>query len=223
MSIKTVVITGTTSGLGRSLFNALLSVNIKVLALNRQTADKWDNSHSIATINTMILDLSELPSNDFVFPPSIFEGTSEVVFVMNAATIQPLMPAAGTSLADLQMAFNVNYFSYVRLTQILLEKCNDSNLTLRIIFITTGSINRTIPGWSAYSGSKAALLSFCKHIALENSNVKFESFDPGIFKSNIQEQISLFNAESNETQGHSEFTDISEISNRLKSLILLDV
>lgn len=220
--MKTVIITGTTSGLGRSLLNSLLSEDVSILAINRLPGTKLENSHSSAKLTMMTCDLSKLTLEDVAFPPSTFEGVSEVVFVMNAATIQPLKPAAAIPSADLQMAFNVNFFSYVTLTRILLEKCRDRNLPLRIIFISTGSINRTISGWSAYSASKGALLSFCKHVALENSNVKFEAFDPGIFKSNIQDQISVFNAGSSEIQIASDFTEISEISNRLRTIILLD-
>lgn len=220
--MKTVIITGTTSGLGRNLLNSLLPENVNILAIDRRPGTKFENNQSSAKLTTMTCDLSKLTLEDVVFPPSTFEGVSEVVFVMNAATIQPLKPAAATPSADLQMAFNVNFFSYVILTRVLLEKCRDRNLTLRIIFISTGSINRAISGWSAYSASKGALLSFCKHVALENSNVKFETFDPGIFKSNIQDQISVFNSGSSEIQISSDFTDISEISNRLRTLILLD-
>ena len=219
--MKTVIITGTTSGLGRSLLNRLLSEDVSILAINRQPDIKLENSHLSATLTMMTCDLSKLTLEDIAFPPSTFEGVSEVVFVMNAATIQPLKPAAAIPPAELQMAFNVNFFSYVTLTRILLENCRDRNLTLRIIFISTGSINRAISGWSAYSASKGALLSFCKHVALENNNVKFETFDPGIFKSNIQDQISLFNEGSGDTRIPSDFTDILEISNRLKTLILL--
>lgn len=220
--MKTVIITGTTSGLGRSLLSDLLSENVKILAINRQFDPKLEKLHSIATLNMMSRDLSDLSIDSIDFEPSLFEGVSEVVFVMNAATIQPLMPAATISLANLKIAFNVNYFSYVVLTQNLLEKCRDSDLPLRIIFISSGSINREISGWSAYSTTKGALLSFCKHIALENSNIKFETFNPGIFRSNIQDQISQFNAEFDQTRVPPDFTDVSEVSTRLRTLILLD-
>ena len=220
--MKTIIITGTTSGLGSSLLTDLLSENVKILALNRQTNIQFEESHSIATLGMATCDLANLSLDNFVFPPSTFENASEVVFVMNAATIQPLVHIASLTMADLKLAFDVNYFSYVILTQILLQKCKENNLILRIIFVSTGSINRAISGWSAYSASKGALLSFCKHLELENRNVKFETFDPGIFKSNIQDQISVFNAGSSKIQIASDFTDISEISNRLRTIILLD-
>lgn len=176
---------------------------------------------STALVNFINCDLSQLRFDESIFPLSVFEDTSEVVFVMNAATISPLARVMDLDLAELKKTFDINYFSYVALTQILLKKCKDNNLFLRIIFISTGSIVRAISGWSTYSASKGALLSFCKHVALENDNVEFVEFDPGVFKSKIQEEISLFNLEAIENQPHSNFTDVAEISNRLRALILL--
>jgi NAD(P)-dependent dehydrogenase (short-subunit alcohol dehydrogenase family) len=220
--MKSIIITGTTSGLGSSLLTDLLSENVKILALNRQPNIQFEESYSIATLGMATCDLAKLSLDNFVFPPSTFENVSEVVFVMNAATIQPLVHIASLTLADLKLAFDVNYFSYVILTKILLQKCKENNLMLRIIFVSTGSINRAISGWSAYSASKGALLSFCKHVDLENRNVKFETFDPGIFKSNIQDQISIFSSGADGNQLQPDFNDVSEISNKLKALILLD-
>ena len=220
--MKTIIITGTTSGLGSSLYTDLLSENVNILALNRRPNIQMQESHSVATLSMATCDLADSSLENFVFPPSIFENASEIVFVMNAATIRPLAHIADLTLADLKLAFDVNYFSYVTLTQILLQKCTENSLILRIIFVSTGSISRAIPGWSAYSASKGALLSFCKHVELENRNVKFETFDPGIFKSNIQDQISIFSARTGRSQLPPNFTDVSEISNKLKKLILLD-
>jgi len=218
--MKTIIITGTTSGLGSSLLTDLLSENVKILALNRQPNIQKKELHSVATISLMTCDLADSSLENLVLPPSIFEGVSEIVLVMNAATIKPLARIVDLTPADLKLAFDVNCFSYVILTQILLQKCMENNLMLRIIFVSTGSISRAIPGWSAYSASKGALLSFCKHVELENRNVKFESFDPGIFESNIQDQISLFNSREGNSQPSPNFTDLSEISNKLKKLIL---
>ena len=220
--MKTIIITGTTSGLGSSLCADLLSENVKILALNRRPNIQMQDLCSNATLTMATCDLAESSLENFVFPPSIFENVSEIVFVMNAATIRPLAHIASLNLTDLKLAFDVNYFSYVTLTQILLKKCIENKLKLRIIFVSTGSISRAIAGWSAYSASKGALLSFCKHVELENGNVKFQTFDPGIFKSNIQDQITIFSSEIDKSQPPPNFTDVSEISNKLKKLILLD-
>ena len=219
--MKAVVITGTTSGLGYSLLSALYSENLKLFLLNRQNVIEPAIPISNAIVNLIHCDLSQLPFSDFSFPSSVFEDVSEVVFVMNAATIYPLTHIADLDLAELRTAFEVNFFSYVTLTQILLKKCKESGLVLRIIFISTGSITRAISGWSAYSTTKGALLSFCKHVALENDHVEFVMFDPGVFQSNIQDQVSAFNSRFNENEPQINFSDITEISTRLSALIRL--
>lgn len=217
--MKSVIITGTTSGLGESLSSTLFTKNLKLFLLNRQVGVEPPISKAI--VDFIQCDLSQLNFDESIFPLSVFEDTSEVVFVMNAATILPLDRVVDLDLAELKKTFDVNYFSYVALTQILLKKCEENNLALRIIFISTGSIVRAISGWSTYSASKGALLSFCKHVALENDNVEFVAFDPGVFNSKIQKEISLFSLEAIENQPRNNFTDVAQISNRLSALILL--
>jgi len=217
--LKSVIITGTTSGLGQSLLNTLLSENLQLFVLNRQS--KVEQPTSNALVNFIRCDLSQLRFDDFTFPALVFENVSEVVFVMNAATILPLAHVVDLDLTELRKTFDVNYFSYVSLTQTLLKKCRESNLVLRIILISTGSVARAISGWSTYSTSKGALLSFCKHVALENDNVEFVEFDPGVFKSKIQDEVSLFGPETNENLLQNRFSDVTEIANRLSALILL--
>ncbi len=217
--MKSVVITGTTSGLGQSLLSALLDENLKLFVLNRQNDVK--SSTLNARVNFIYCDLSQLDFVEDDFPSSVFEDVSEVVFVMNAATILPLSQVVNLDLDDLRTTFNVNFFSYVTLTQSILKKCKERDLALRIILISTGSVVRAISGWSAYSTSKGALLSFCKHVALENDKVEFVEFDPGTFKSKIQEEIALFSTGTNQNLLQNSFTDVAEISNRLRALILL--
>jgi NAD(P)-dependent dehydrogenase (short-subunit alcohol dehydrogenase family) len=217
--MKSVIITGTTSGLGQSLLRTLLAENLKLFVLNRQN---YVQSPTLNTrMNFIYCDLSQLHFDQDAFPSSVFEDVSEVVFVMNAATILPLSHVVDLDLDDLRTTFNVNFFSYVTLTQSILKKCKERGLALRIILISTGSVVRVISGWSAYSTSKGALLSFCKHVALENDIVEFVEFDPGTFKSKIQDEIALFSTGTNENLLQNSFTDVAEISNRLRALILL--
>jgi benzil reductase ((S)-benzoin forming) len=220
-NLKSVIVTGTTSGLGNRLQNILLSKDVNLFVLNRKTNLEPVASISKARVKYLYCDLAQLSVSNFIFPASVFEEVSEVVFVMNAATILPLVRVDELEIDDLRKTFEVNYFSYVMLTQVLLKMCEERGLVLRVIFVSTGAVNRPISGWSAYSTSKGALLSFCQHVALENDNLELLIFDPGIFESNIQKEISLFNSGSSENQIQSHFSDVGEIANRLCALILL--
>ena len=218
--MKTIVITGTTSGLGKSLLSELIVKETKILAIDRSPNIYNKNSKIQAELDSLQLDLSEEVSDSLPLPDSIFREVNELIFVINAATIQPLRQGLEIPLDDLRSTFNVNFFSYVKLIQIFGKECERRAIPFRIFLVSTGSIFHPIYGWSAYSGSKGALFSFCKHVALENEGITFEAFDPGVFNSNMQRQISIFNEKDGLGNEPSVLAEPSEVSSKIVELLL---
>ena len=99
------------------------------------------------------------------------------------------------------------------------SRCEHARIPFKIFLISTGSIFQPIYGWSAYSASKGSLLSFCRHIALENESIVFEAFDPGVFNSKIQEQVSAFNIENSLSYLPNILIEASEVSERIIQLL----
>ena len=163
----------------------------------------------------MHCDLSKNDLSNFQFTESMFEYSSEVIFIMNAATIQPLSLSISVSISEFRKAFNTNFFSYLELLQQLVIMTKICKLKLRLVLINTGAINQVINGWASYSSSKSAHLILCRHIAEENEHVSLLEYEPGIFKSQMQNQIALFSMGDNPTNTEDQLPTPLDISQRI--------
>lgn len=217
---KTIILTGTTSGLGKALFTILAKENIHILAIDRSTNNLESTPDVKAIIEYLHCDLSQDNLSNFQFEESMFKTSSEVIFIMNAATIQPLSLFSVASVSEFRSAFNTNLFSYLELLQQLVRITSVYKRKLRLVLISTGAINHVINGWASYSASKSAHVIFCRHVAAENGHVSLIEYDPGVFQSKIQSQISEFTKENPESTLYDELPNPLDISNRIISDIL---
>jgi NAD(P)-dependent dehydrogenase (short-subunit alcohol dehydrogenase family) len=143
----------------------------------------------------------------------------ELVFIMNAAEIQPLAPVRRISIVDLETTFSTNFFGYVACLKALMAHQEVAGFKLRILNITTGATEKNHAGWAAYSVSKLALQRFCQFLVLENPNIILKEYDPGVFESPMQECIRAYYNE--ETQS-SNLKPALEVAQDIADLVLLD-
>jgi NAD(P)-dependent dehydrogenase (short-subunit alcohol dehydrogenase family) len=139
--------------------------------------------------------------------------------VLNAATILPLGPTIEISVNFLEETFRNNFFGYVSIIQEFAKASSLFGYRLRIIWVGTGATEQIIPGWYAYSASKAALKSYLLFISKENPAISVETFEPGIFQSKIQEELILFHSGQNQ---NSQKLPSPEISASILAKIILD-
>ena len=217
---KTIILTGTTSGLGKALFTILAKEKIHILAIDRSTNNLESTPDVKAKIEYLYCDLSKDDLSNFQFEESMFKDSSEVIFIMNAATIQPLSLFSVASVSEFRGAFNTNLFSYLELLQQLVKITSVYKRKLRLVLISTGAINHVINGWASYSASKSAHVIFCRHIAAENGHVSLVEYNPGVFESKMQNQISIFSKENNPNMILDELPNPLDISMRIVNEIL---
>jgi short-subunit dehydrogenase len=189
--MQTVVILGTTSGLGLELAKLLDEHQIKLVTLDRCLKSEDVTTGRRASIAYDLqnggFDSSSIPK-DFLFEANL------VTVVLNAATILPLGPAVTLSAAEIARTFQTNFFGYISVIQEFVNAMIKYDFKLRIVTIGTGATSRIIPGWFAYSASKATLESYLQFVALENPDVSITNFHPGAFQSKIQDEISKFSS-----------------------------
>jgi len=218
--IKTIILTGTTSGLGNSLFSILTKEKVHILAIDRRATMIEPTYEIRADIQYLLCDLSSDDLSNFRFLESMFENSSEVIFIMNAATIQPLSLFNLANISDIRKSFNTNFFSYFELLQQLVRITDACGLKLRLVLINTGAINHVIDGWASYSASKSAHLILCRHIASENEHVSLVEFEPGVFESNMQSQIASFSKGNRPTSIRNVLPSPVDISKQIISHLL---
>ena len=195
--MKTVVIFGTTSGLGFELSKILSESEVSLITVNRNLVLE-SNPGKIHGFSISY----DLQNGGFDFskvPEELLLNVKEVVLVLNAAKIAPLGSTIELSTSELEETFRNNFFGYISILQTFVGASRKFGYGLKIFWVGTGATDQIIPGWFAYSASKAALETYLLFIASENPAISIKKFEPGIFQSKIQDQISSFYSGKNQT------------------------
>ena len=177
---KLALITGTGSGIGKTLAELLLDKNYKVIGYSR--------TNSITHLNFTFtkIDLSDLSeTKTLVFPKT---NKSDVLLVNNAATIGTIIPFNKKIPTDIINEYQLNLISPTLLSQKFISTYKENSKLL--INIGSGAANSHIPSWSTYSATKAGLDMLTQVIAEENhKNLTVFSVHPGIVDTNMQKKI----------------------------------
>jgi len=188
--LKLAIVTGTSSGIGAGLTQALLDENWVVVGLARRNVDLQSPHYT-----HIRADLSDIPFiAEQVFPDLIqklHQSTWErIALVNNAAAIGSLKGLGEISPQELTTVYNVNVIA-AGIFMGLVSKHVPDNTWLRILNVSTGAVHRGIPGLADYAGSKAALRLTGMTLASEfeqfrRSKAAILSYEPGIVDTEMQ-------------------------------------
>ena len=194
MGVKTALITGTSTGIGLSLANILLERGWEVIGLSRRAAPlEHDAYHHIG------LDLADLEAVEAyftgVFPAEHdLSGAERIALINNAGLVEPVGPTADLEMEALRRAYAVNTIAPVWLTGYFLRATG--NAPLRIVNVSSGAAYKPHAGWSAYCGTKAALLMAGKAFEQDlevygdgGRDVALLNYSPGVVDTPMQELI----------------------------------
>ncbi|MCK5700079.1 MAG: SDR family oxidoreductase [Cyclobacteriaceae bacterium] len=187
---KTIWITGASSGIGEQLTYQLAKKgNSLIISARRKEALEKVKSNCIAdshnNIHVLPLDLSKIDSLDEAAKKA-FEIHERIDVLVNNGGISQRSLAIETNFDVDQRVMNVNYFSAVKLTKLVLPGMikNKSGH----ILITSSLVGKFgTPFRSAYSASKHALHGFFEALAAEvwENNIYVTIFCGGYIKTNI--------------------------------------
>ncbi len=179
---KTFLITGVSSGFGRSLAEAALSDGHRVAGTVRNGADKQGFEALGPGAHALILDVTDTTA----ISPAVAE-------VQRASgTIDVLVNNAGyghegileeSSIDDLRRQFEVNVFGAVAMIQAVLPSMRRRR-SGHIVNITSMGGIITLPGLSYYHGSKFALEGISESLGKEvkEFGIKVSAIEPGSFR-----------------------------------------
>ena len=173
----TVLITGTSSGLGYELAKQFIAKGYTVYGISRGISDL-----DIKQIQCDFTDLQHLAIslNDLI-------DTKEIdTVILNAGMLGNISETNNLRIDEFYDIFTVNVLANKVIVDWLLNHDVDVK---NIVGISTGAALKTYYGWSLYCTSKAAFNQLLSTYAQEEKDVHFLSLAPGIIKTKMQDYI----------------------------------
>ena len=191
--MKNIVITGVSSGIGKSIALTLLEDGYFVIGTVRKEADAGELYKKYPeTFKHVICDLSE--------QQSITDSCGEIKSILNGSQIYGLINNSGIavggplmhqSIEEIKNQFEINLFGLISFTQELLPllgaKMPTSESPGRIINMSSTNGKIAFPYVGAYSATKFALeaVSDALRYELNIYGIKVILIEPGIIKTDI--------------------------------------
>jgi benzil reductase ((S)-benzoin forming) len=186
--MRLVIITGTSSGLGKAIaFEVLSETRDAVLSISRSynSALKTEFSERYFWIEA---NLEEMLTSEFCNQLRVcIEPFEELVYINNASIVEPIRKIGQFSEIEMQRSININVFNPVFMMNELIKYYSEK---LKILVqIDSGAGRMDIENWSLYGAGKAYLFRFLSIVRAENFNIKVDIIDPGMLDTGMQEQI----------------------------------
>lgn len=182
---KSILVTGSSTGIGRNLTEALAEKGYHVYAGARKEKD-LAALNTISNVTAVKLDVTKQDQIDAVVKMITEKGTGLYGLVNNAG-VGGGGTVVDTPVEDQTFVYRVNVEGVYRITKAFAPLVIGSKGRI----VTTGSIAGTIssfPGFSAYSGSKHWIEAYTDSLAVEMEphGVPVSVVEPGNYKSNIR-------------------------------------
>lgn len=195
---KNILITGASSGLGRSIAIECSKMGASVIITGRNKDRLQDTYAKLASSGNrqIVCDLTNKESFS-----SLCNELPQLDGVVMNAGIPCSTPVKHNSDSFMRDLFETNTFANFNLSKYLIRK-NKINKKGSIIFISSVASDRPYKGNSIYSASKAAINSFAKVLALEvaNKEIRVNCISPGIIPT--KENDSAFSDEDLKQQNN---------------------
>ena len=152
---KNIIITGTSRGIGFELVQLFADQGHRVLALSRNPRPVLDLNHN--NVATFPCDLGTQESYAEV-EAFITDWDKVDILINNAGTLLN-KPFVATTMEDFETVYRVNVFAVAELTRVVVPKMPKTGhvVTISSMGGVQGSVK--FPGLSAYSSSKAAVIT----------------------------------------------------------------
>ena len=176
---KTAFITGSGKGIGKAISELLLLKGYQVFGYSRS------NSINHTHFSFTRIDLTDLEKIQKLSFPKV---SGKVLLINNAGTIGEIKPLNLKSEEAIINEYNLNIIAPTLLCKKFLEAFPTQEKI--ILNISSGAANKSIPSWSTYCATKAALDMLTGVIAEENhKNLTVFSVHPGVVDTNMQSEI----------------------------------
>jgi NAD(P)-dependent dehydrogenase (short-subunit alcohol dehydrogenase family) len=185
---KTIVVTGTATGIGRATINKFAAEGWNVVATVRKESDLETHS-DLPSVKTLLLDVDDETAAG-PFAQLAQEQFGRVDVLVNNAGYYQMGPLEGTSMDQVHRQYQTNVFGLLALTKAFLPyfRAQRAGIVINIASITG---DQGYPYNSVYASSKAAVavLSESLSIELAEFGVVVRAILPGLHATRIFTKI----------------------------------
>jgi len=182
--LKSVLITGCSSGIGICLAHGLRSEGYRVFASARNTNDV--DKLKVLGFESLLLDLSSSESINVAIS-ELYQKTDNLYALINNGAYGQAGALEDISREALERQFQVNVFGWHELTNLVLPKMRKENLG-RVIYVSSILGFVAMPFRGPYIASKFAIEGLVNTLRLElsDTNIKFSLIQPGPIESKFR-------------------------------------
>ncbi|HEU4324739.1 MAG TPA: SDR family oxidoreductase [Roseiflexaceae bacterium] len=218
MTSPTVLVTGSSSGLGRTTVETLARRGYTVFASMRgifgRNASAAAELMELARSEGLALEVIEMDVTDTASVEraieTIIARTGRIDVVVNNAGYGVAGISEATSIAQMQRLFDVNVWGVHRVNQAVLPHMRRQNSGL-LVYISSTSSRSVLPALGAYSASKAALDALARGFAhdLIDTGIDTTIIQAGGFSTEFGQNTE----KSADTEVWSEYGSVGEFAN----------
>ena len=163
--MKTIVVTGTSSGIGHQICIQAAKMNFHVISVSRYIEPLKD----IGGIESFAIDITNRDSVD-EFIANLKSKKIKIDILINNAGYLVSELFGETTYDSFKKTFDVNVFGLAEITRSLIPIINSDGHVINISSIGGVNGSKKFPGLSAYSSSKAAVIALTEVLAEEYQN-----------------------------------------------------
>tara|TARA_X000000950_G_C13729042_1_gene583454 strand:- start:97 stop:768 length:672 start_codon:yes stop_codon:yes gene_type:complete len=163
--MKTIVVTGTSSGIGHQICIQAAKMNFHVISVSRNIEPLKD----IGGIESFSIDITNKDSID-EFITNLKSRKIKIDILINNAGYLVSELFGDTTYDSFKKTFDVNVFGLAEITRSLIPIINSDGHVINISSIGGVNGSKKFPGLSAYSSSKAAVIALTEVLAEEHQN-----------------------------------------------------
>ncbi len=163
--MKTILVTGTSSGIGHQICIQAAKMNFHVISVSRNIEPLKD----IGGIESFAIDITNKDSVD-EFIANLKSKKIKIDILINNAGYLVSELFGDTTYDSFKKTFDVNVFGLAEITRSLIPIINSDGHVINISSIGGVNGSKKFPGLSAYSSSKAAVIALTEVLAEEYQN-----------------------------------------------------
>ena len=192
LSNKTILITGASSGIGRScavqcskMGASLLLMGRNVDELNRTVSELQPGTK----VEMIVADFSKMVDLELVIAEKIVT-IGKIAGFIHCAGVEKTLPLKKQSSEVFQSIFDINVFAGFELAKIIsLKKYKAEKASFVFIASVAGMVGES--GKTIYSASKGAVISGARSMSMElaRSDIRVNSISPAMVKTPILEKM----------------------------------
>ncbi len=188
---RTIVVSGASSGIGRAVAIHLARHGAELVLVGRNQTKLEETAQLSGASDCTILQLDLTKLSEIM--PALKEavaGRRRLYGLCHSAGTVDTLPLSATNPEKVQAAMCVNYFAGVELARTVTRRDLFSEDGGSILFISAIYSLIGKPGQIAYSGSKGAITSAARAMAIEfaRRNIRVNTLSPGIVRTEMTEK-----------------------------------